>query len=44
MSNCFWAACGNCPYYERENSYGVETIRCANTDCILWKEEEEVEE
>ena len=27
--------CPICPYYEKVTSYGVEKIRCANTDCIL---------
>jgi len=36
---CFW--CPNCPYYEQKTSYGTEEVRCANTNCILYEEEEE---
>lgn len=44
-SKCQWAS--NCPYYERQGSYGTEIYRCANTDCSLYevyKDEEESEE
>lgn len=30
---CQWIS--NCPYYEVQTSYGTETVKCGNTDCIL---------
>lgn len=44
-SKCQWVS--NCPYYERQGSYGTEIYRCANTDCALYeiyKDKEESEE
>ena len=29
--------CPNCPYYERPSSYGIERIKCANTNCIHYE-------
>ena len=40
----FWQI--QCPYYERQTSYGTEEIKCGNTDCPLFevmKKEEEGE-
>ena len=45
-SKCLWVS--TCPYYETTTSYGVEQIRCANTDCALHgvylKEESEADD
>lgn len=39
---CTWAP--TCPYYETISSYGRETIRCSNTDCLIHGIDEQEEE
>ena len=39
--SCWWSKCANCPYYEQTTSYGTEEVRCGNTDCILYDDDEQ---
>ncbi len=35
--------CPSCPYYKQKTSYGMEEVKCYNTNCIHYNAETEVE-